>query len=806
MISLLKQVVVWFGLLCMVFSFLGCGGPEERKMKYYEKGKVFWQKGEYQNARLELKNAVQVDPAFVDGYFLLGKIEFEDKKINQGVKYFNKVLKLSPEHIDARLMLAEMGLLAKEYDYALKNVKEVLDIQPGNVKAQIIEGFILTSTGKKPQARGIAEKLLAGGHNDPDLYIILASTYSWENEKQLIEDIYKQGLSKNAESGRLLRALINLFISEKRNEEAVHLFENLIEKEPDTVLHQFSLAQLYWSMGRPSDAEQIIDKISAAGHEKEEVTLLSANFYTMNKMYDSAERILLDALKQKPENFKYRFALSDLYVMQGKNQEAIKTLEQQLLLNKDKKSPNILKTQNVLARIYLALGDNDKALEYVEKVIAANQQDREAHFTKGKIFLTQGEGDKAVTEFRLIITENPQFIEGHLRLAEAHVINKSYEQAIDGLQQALEMNAGSKEILRGLALVFLLKEDKKAAETQLRKILELYPEDVQTHLDLADLFSAQGEFAAAEFGYNNLATLVPTSPTPYLRLSRLLWRDGRKQEAVSVLEGAQKVNNTSSQEIFSALVQLYIQQEQFDKASERCLQKQQDDPDNPFYYYMMGQVYTAYKKYESAEEEFNKAIALAPLWPAPQNGIAGLYYIQGKTGEAINKLEEVVAKEPENQGNYVTLALLYEKQGNYVKAIQTYERTLAINPENWVIANNLSYMLMDYQTDKSSMEKALELAEKARRLRPQSVEVADTLSWAYFKNENFTKALTIIEEAFPIPPENPTMLFHRGAILYKNGKIAEAKESVLRSLEGEEDFNGRKEAESLLENIVALAE
>ena len=805
MISMLKQVVVWFGLLCMLFGFLGCGGPEERKMKYYEKGNAYYQKGEYRNARLELKNAVQIDPEFVDGYYLLGQIEFEDKKFNKAVKYFTKVLKLSPDHIEARLQLVQMGLLAKEFDYVLKNVKEVLARQPDNVKAHITEGYILLNTGKKAEAREKVENLLAGGHHDPDFYIILAATHSWATEKNRIEDIYKQGMSENKKSSKLLRALVDLYVSEKRNEEAAQLLNKLIEMEPDMVRHQFSLAQLYWNMDRQSDAGQILDSISTSGSNNEETILLLANFYATNRQYQSAERILQDALKEKQKNFKYRFALSDLYVKQQKYADAIKTLEQHLNISKDQTDVRVLKIQNLLSKMYLAIGNVANAMQYVDKVIDANEHDMDAHFIKGKIFLTQGEGDKAVTEFRLITTENPQFVEGHLRLAEAHVLNKSYVLAVEGLQNALEKNAGSKEILRGLALVYLLEDDKKAAETQLKKILELHPEDVQTHLDLADLLFAQGEFAAAEIGYSNLATLVPASPTPYLRLSRLLWRDGRKQESVAVLEGAQTVD-ISSPAIFSALVQLYIQQKQFDKAIARCLQKQQDDPDNPFYYYMMGQVYTAKQQYEHAEKEFNKAIELAPSWPAPQNGIAGLYYLQGKTGEAINKLEEVVTKKPDAQGSYITLALLYEKQDNYLQAIQTYERALAINPENWVIANNLSYMLMDYQTDKGSLEKALELAEKARRLRPQSVEVADTLSWAYFKNGNYTKALTVVQDAFPAPPENPTMLFHRGAILYKNGKIAEAKESVLKSLESEEDFNGRQEAESLLENIIALTE
>lgn len=801
----LKHGFFWFAFFCMVFSFFGCGGPEERKMKYYEKGKVFLQKGEYGNARLELKNAVQVDPEFVDGYFLLGKIEFDDKKFNQAGKYFNMVLKLKPEHIDARLMLAEMGLFAKEYDYALKNVIEVQNIQPENVKAQITKGFIFAGTGKQEEARDIAEKLLAAGHDDPDLYIILASTYSWENEKLSIEGVLKQGLSKNAASGRLLSPLINLYMSEMRNEEALLLLETLIEKEPDTVHHKLTLAQLYWSMGRQSDADQVIDRVAAAGYDDAEVILQSVKFYMMNKRYEPAERILLAALEQKPQNLKYRFALSDLYVMQGKTQDAIKNLEQQLLLDKDKNGTKRLRAQNALARLYLALGDHDKALEYVEKVLAANQNDRDAHFTKGKIYLIRGEGDKAVTEFHLITTENPSFVEGHLRLAEAHVINKSYDQAIDGLQKALEMNIGSKELLRSLALVYMLKKETKTAEDHLRKILELYPEDLQSRLGLADLLFEQGKVAVAEIEYNKLIKLVPDNPIPYLRLSRLFWRDGRKSESVAILERAQSANSSSPQ-IFAALVQLFLKQKQVDKAVDVCLQKQQDDPDNAFYYHMLGQIYAKEQNYELAEKEFNKATELAPMWMEPQKGIAALYAVQGKTTEAIGKLEEVVEKNPDKQGVYITLALFYEQQGNFGKAINTYERLLAVNPENWIAANNIAYALMEHKADKESFEKALIFAEKARSLRPQLKEVADTLGWAYFKNENYDRAYAVIQDAFPEPPDDPTILFHMASILLKNGKIAEAKATILKALGSEDNFFERKQAEALLQNIIVLAE
>ena len=802
MIQQIKQGVLWFGLICLVFSFLGCGGPEERKMKYYEKGKALLQQGNYRDARLELKNAVQVDPKFVDGFFLLGKIEFEKKNIGQAVKYFNRVVKLSPDHVEARLMLAEIGFLAKEYDFALENIREVQKLQPGNVKAQITEGLVYNYTEKKPQARKIAEKLLKEGNHDPEVYLLLAATYSSVNERNIIEDTYKKGLAENPKSSRLLQSLIALYVSERRNEEAIQLLEKVIEIEPDAVIHKFRMAQLLWNTGRQNDAEKIMDALSSSGFKNEDTALMSATFYASNKKLDRAERILLDALEKNSNNFKYRFALSDLYVFQGKYQEAIKTLEQQLLLNQGKTDTQILRTRNDLARLYLVVGNTDKALEYVDKIIAVNQQDRDAHFTKGKIFLIRGEGDKAVNEFRPITTGNPNFIEGHLRLAEALVVNKSYEQATSALLKALEVNAESKELLRGLASLYVLKNERDKAENQFRKILDIYPDDFQTRLGLADLLYKQNKPREAKGEYDKLAALAPDNPIPYLRLSRLYWRDGRMQEAVSILKRGQSINQASP-ELFTALIELYLKQKQFNKAIEVSLQKQREDPDNPYYYYMLGQVYAAAQKNDLAEKQLNKAIELAPTWLAPVKGLADLYTAQGKADEAISRMEAIVRDNPDRHEIYITLALLYEQQKKYEKTISTYERALTADPKNWVAANNAAYALMEHQGNNESMQKALMFAEKARELRPQSKEIADTLAWAYFNNENYPRALTIIKNDFSIPPEDPTILFHIASILYKNGKIAEAKENMMKALENEGHFPWREQAKTLLQKIIA---
>jgi len=38
-----------------------CGGPEQKKLKFYNKGMELYQKGDLVKAKLEFKNAVQID-------------------------------------------------------------------------------------------------------------------------------------------------------------------------------------------------------------------------------------------------------------------------------------------------------------------------------------------------------------------------------------------------------------------------------------------------------------------------------------------------------------------------------------------------------------------------------------------------------------------------------------------------------------------------------------------------------------------------------------------------------------------------
>ena len=59
--------------ILLVFSS-GCSGdPQKGKVKYLESGQHYMQKGKYQQAAIQFRNALKLDPRFVEASYQLAK-------------------------------------------------------------------------------------------------------------------------------------------------------------------------------------------------------------------------------------------------------------------------------------------------------------------------------------------------------------------------------------------------------------------------------------------------------------------------------------------------------------------------------------------------------------------------------------------------------------------------------------------------------------------------------------------------------------------------------------------------------------
>lgn len=94
-----------------------------------------------------------------------------------------------------------------------------------------------------------------------------------------------------------------------------------------------------------------------------------------------------------------------------------------------------------------------------------------------------------------------------------------------------------------------------------------------------------------------------------------------------------------------------------------------------------------------------------------------------------------------------SLGDLYQHRGKYEKALIAYEKSLALNPDDPNVLNNMAWLLATCRhSEIRNPEKAVRLAEKAASIDP-SPHILDTLAESYYSSGRTDKAVAVIRMA-----------------------------------------------------------
>ena len=97
--------------ICLTISSLMlicCGSPEEKKMKYFNKGMALYEKGEYAKARVEFKSC-PCDRSQICGRLLYDRDDgIQEEKTGSGPgEPLYKAVELNPDLLDAEVALGQ---------------------------------------------------------------------------------------------------------------------------------------------------------------------------------------------------------------------------------------------------------------------------------------------------------------------------------------------------------------------------------------------------------------------------------------------------------------------------------------------------------------------------------------------------------------------------------------------------------------------------------------------------------------------------------------------------------------------------
>ena len=118
------------------------------------------------------------------------------------------------------------------------------------------------------------------------------------------------------------------------------------------------------------------------------------------------------------------------------------------------------------------------------------------------------------------------------------------------------------------------------------------------------------------------------------------------------------------------------------------------------------------------------------------------------------------------------LAISYEQLEEDHLAEDSFQAALKKNPQDPFTLNYLGYWWAD---DGRNLEDAIDLIERAVRLRPRSGYFVDSLGWVHFKLGNLDLAVAFLEQATTLEPVDPIISDHLGDAYWATGRFVEAR-------------------------------
>jgi tetratricopeptide (TPR) repeat protein len=796
-----KTILKAVFLLCLALLSASCGGTESRKLKFFNRGKALYEKGDYTRARLEFKNAVQTAPRFAEGYYMLGMVEFQEKNWRNAFAFFSEAVRLDPARMSAQIKLGQIYLAARAPDRAMEKADLALKADANNEDALLLKAAVCLAKQEPDKAIACLEGLHARGLRSPDLFLMTASACMQKKDLRKAEEALTSGIGANPKSVLVHLALVDFYLRMGRPDDAVGVLRAVIRLSPDAPDHRLVLAGILWDKGRVPEATEVLSGIT--GELKgDERWVAVAMFYLQKGRPEAAEEELKKGLRDNAKSVVIRFALSDLYMKTSRSDEAVALLKESvaLLAPRETGKPDLLRAKNALVRIRLARHETGEAERYIDEVLADSPKNLEARFQKGTIQLQRGEGSDAVAQFRDILNENPGSVPALLRLAEAHVVNGEPNLAEDCLQTALKANPSSIEVQRAIGRLYAAKGEFAKAEEYLRKLHEAHPEDVGVIAEMADAFLLAGDVKRAEAGFREIERKEPRSPLGYEKMGRLYLARQKYGEAAAELVAAVRIA-PQSEELRTLLADAYAKQGKYDAALRLCDERLKQDPKDAPAWALKAYLFEGMKDFPKAEDALRKAVGFRPLWAAPRVNLARLLLARGKYGQAAKDLEDALKTDPGDPAFSILLAQAYYRNRDRRRAMDACEKLLKEHPNFWMAANALAFMLAEQAGGKADLDRALVLAQKAQKLRPNQPSVMDTIGWVYYKKGDIDPALQWIGKAHAASPADPVVNYHMGMVFFRAGKRQEAKQFLGRALAGGEDFTGLDEARETMKQL-----
>jgi len=739
-----KRVTIAVALIALVLLPSACKkDPQKAKMKYLASGQDYMKKGKYGDAAVEFRNALRIDPRFVDAYYQLAQADMAQKDWHNAYVALQKVIELDPNRFDAILDRGRFYLAGQNFLEADTDAQSIIDRDPNNAAAYQLLGASLFAQQKLEAALQPFKKVVELRPHDASAYVNLAMTEIGLRNYPDAEEHLKKAIAVDPKFIQAYTDLANFYRLTNRKPEAEQTFQEGIAKSPDGTVLYLGLASMLANEGRKEDAEAVLDRLRKQLPNSISAARDIGDFYFQRRETNRAlveyQRAL--SLSPKNKNLEIELRVEDLYLSTGQTQQAA-SLDQELMKDAPK---------NIFVRIH-----------------------------HGRLLMAQGNAPGAITYLQKVVVDDADSEQAHYYLAMAYWQNGELGQARSALIDVLKVKSELPVALEALGRLSLTQQNYADAQVYAQGWIKRQPADPGAHQLLAEALAGQEQFKSAEEQILIAKQLAPNDPIIRANLAQIYRSEKKWPEAQKEFEAALQLDPHSTT-VLRPYVNYLISRNQFAEALvgvQKYVTTNSGDADG---HVLLGTLYYQSKNFDSAQAEFERAIQLNPNHVQATILLGNIFKEQGKIDLAIASYQRALDSQPRSAPLATLVGNMYLDKGDLDTARKYYAQALDADPNFAVALSNTAWV--DAQQNKN-LDVALGMAQKAKSLMPDKpYSITDVLAWVMYKRGDYAGSISLLKDCVQKSPETGQFHYHYGMALLATGHQAEGKKELEAALQ-----------------------
>lgn len=692
--------------------------------------------GEHEKALEAIRSAHQFAPWHIGisgeyGDALIGANKFADAEIVR-----DQLKAQAPNHywtnyLDA-VILAEKGNIEASHAAGLK----VLTVAPNHLRSSLIVASAELQSNNALMAEERLRKLLHEHPRNLRLLQMLATAQLRTKRYDAAAESITRGMQLVPDDRRLLVLSTDLAILKQDFPGARKILRNLLDLTPQDGQSLMRLAELSFMENKPEEAQSLLNEARPFVQDDPSLrdrmialALSSGNMELAQKLSDHA----IETRPSDPASFLTVAAL-------GQYRKDIGNARHAALRALDLKS-DYQPALNALTSFSRSPDEQGELIRRYEVAISAKTTSPETYLNYVQLIRhLQTDQSKIIGALEKGLAAHPVATPIRGILIEELIRTGKTDEALLIAQVGASINNAPAE-LSGLLATTLehLGKPEQAIEVY-RKLSTNYPQRSDWRLKLAELNVRNGRAQEARSVLHALMTDAPFDPASYIALAKLTAR-GNLDEALSI---ARQLGDKKENKRISMLLE--------------------------------GDILVLAGKHDEALIQFSKSAKFGAMPEAAISTVQLLDAMERKPA-ADQELSSTLRKYPNHPQLLSFAGHRHLRHGNANKAIEYLQQAVLIEPRNAGYLNDLAWTQLQL-----NQPDALKNARAALELKPNDPAILDTVGMALHLAGQKNAAIASLRDASNLAPRDPSPKLHLAEVFMSSGNKQEARD-ILQTMQ-----------------------